>query len=81
MIYVYSKANCPQCVQLKNILTAHKTEFTEVRVDQDPQAMTFLKYRGHRSVPQMYRGYCEGAYLGSKFMDLSQLTDLGVTPA
>jgi glutaredoxin len=70
MIYVYSKANCPGCVQLKSQLTAAGIEFVEVRVDQDQQAMTHLKYNGHRSVPQMYRGYCEGAYLGSKFTDL-----------
>lgn len=72
MIHVYSKANCPACNTLKSELKAHGIEFTEVRVDQDTEAMTFLRYNGHRSVPQVYRGYNEGAYLGSRMADVAR---------
>lgn len=54
MLTVYSKNNCPQCDQVKMLLTTNNIEFNEVRVDHDPQAREFLLAKGHRSVPQLY---------------------------
>lgn len=53
-VVVYSKANCPACVKLKNELTLKAVEFEEVRVDLDPAQRQFLLDNGHRSVPQAY---------------------------
>lgn len=54
MLTVYSKNNCPQCDQVKMLLTTNNIEFNEVRVDHDPLAREFLLAKGHRSVPQLY---------------------------
>lgn len=53
-VVVYSKANCPKCVQVKNELTLKAVPFTEVRVDLDPLERQWLLNEGHRSVPQVY---------------------------
>jgi glutaredoxin 3 len=53
-VVVYSKANCPQCVKVKNELTLKGVPFTEVRVDLNPMTRDWLVGEGHRSVPQVY---------------------------
>lgn len=53
-VVVYSKANCPQCVKVKNELMLRAVEFEEVRVDLDPQARQMLIDNGHRSAPVIY---------------------------
>jgi glutaredoxin len=50
-VVVYSKANCPQCVIAKNKLEAAGVEFTEVRIDLNPNVRDKLISEGHRSVP------------------------------
>ena len=54
MLTVYSKDNCPYCVQAKNLLTKRNIAFEEVRVDQNPEAKEFIIKEGHRTVPQIY---------------------------
>lgn len=54
-VVVYSKANCPQCVKVKNDLMLRAIEFEEVRVDQNPEARQMLLDKGHRSVPVIYK--------------------------
>lgn len=53
-VVVYSKANCPACVKVKNDFDARGVVFTEVRVDQDQEARAMLVEKGHRSVPVVY---------------------------
>jgi glutaredoxin 3 len=53
-VVVYSKANCPACVKVKNELTLKAVPFTEVRVDLEPSMREFLIREGHKSVPQVY---------------------------
>ncbi|CAB4129182.1 GrxC Glutaredoxin and related proteins [uncultured Caudovirales phage] len=60
MITVYSKNNCPFCVQAKNLLELKGIEFQEVKVDETPEAREFLLAEGHRAVPQIYQ---DGALL------------------
>lgn len=55
MIVVYTKANCPQCVKVKNELTLRAVDFTEIRVDLKPESREFLIREGHKSVPQIYQ--------------------------
>lgn len=72
MIFVYSKSACPQCDKLKAGLKIHGTEYTEVRVDQDADAMKFVREAGHRSVPQVYSAYCGGEYIGQRMVDVAR---------
>lgn len=55
MLTVYSKENCPFCVQAKNYLKNLDIDYQEVRVDQDSQAREFIVAQGHRTVPQIYQ--------------------------
>ena len=55
MITVYSKEDCPYCVQAKNLLKLKGIEFEEVRVDLVPEAREFIVSEGHRTVPQIYQ--------------------------
>lgn len=74
MLTVYSKENCPFCDRAKNLLKLKSIPFTEVRVDQDPEARQFIVERGHRTVPQIYLNgelFVENGYNG-----LSQMTDV-----
>lgn len=54
MLTVYSKANCQQCDKLKLRLKTQGIEYTEIRVDLQPEARQFLLDQGHRSVPVVY---------------------------
>lgn len=73
MLTVYSKENCPYCVQAKNLLTKRNIAFEEVRVDLDSDARQFIVNEGHRTVPQIYHNgklFVEGGYTG-----LAKLTE------
>jgi glutaredoxin len=67
MITVYSKNNCPYCVQAKNLLTLKGLEYTEIKIDEVPEAREFVLAEGHRTVPQIYKDgklLVEGGYQG-----------------
>ena len=67
MITVYSKNNCPFCVQAKNMLKMKGIDFAEVKIDEDAEARDFILAQGHRTVPQIYRDgtlLVEGGYQG-----------------
>lgn len=71
MITVYSKKNCPFCDQAKALLKLKGKEFTEVKIDEDPQAREFVLSRGHRTVPQIYKDgelLVEGGFQGLKLL-------------
>ena len=73
MLTVYSKNNCPFCVQAKNLLTSKKIEFNEIKIDEDIEAKEFILEQGHRTVPQIYLNgklFVEGGFQG-----LSKLTE------
>ena len=56
MLTVYTKNNCPNCVQAKNILKMKNVEFEEVNVEENEAAFLFLQLEGHKSMPQIYNG-------------------------
>lgn len=56
MITIYSKTQCPHCVNAKNYLTANGIEYTEINIERDAGAREFVLSEGHRSVPQLYVG-------------------------
>lgn len=67
MVTVYSKNNCPYCVQTKNLLTLKGINYTEVKIDEDADAKEFVVSEGHRTVPQIYQDgklLVEGGYQG-----------------
>ena len=67
MITVYSKNNCPFCVQAKNLLKIKGIEFEEVKIDEDSEAREFVLAEGHRTVPQIYQDgklLVEGGFQG-----------------
>ena len=67
MFTVYSKNNCPFCVQAKNLLRMKGIDYQEVKIDEDQQAKDFVLEQGHRTVPQIYKDgalLVEGGYQG-----------------
>ena len=73
MLTVYSKNNCPFCVQAKNLLKLKNIQFEEINIEQQPEARQFVLDQGHRTVPQIYKDgklFVEGGFQG-----LSKLTE------
>lgn len=83
MLTVYSKNNCPFCVQAKNLLTLKNVPFNEIKIDENQTAKEFILSEGHRTVPQIYKGsklFVEGGYQGLSKLTEDQLKDkLSVT--
>lgn len=78
MLTVYSKNNCPFCVQAKNLLTLKNIPFEEVRVDEDATAREFIVAAGHRTVPQIYKDgalFVEGGYQGLAKLSEAELKE------
>ena len=73
MLTVYSKNNCPFCVQAKNLLQLKGIEYEEIKIDEVTEAREFVLAEGHRTVPQIYKDgvlFVQGGYQG-----LSRLTE------
>lgn len=49
---VYSKTDCMQCNFTKKWLNEHGIEYDEVNVEEDEEALNYIKYDlGYRAVP------------------------------
>lgn len=71
MLTLYSKSNCPACVNAKTLLTKYGIAFTEVNMDNDIKAKEFIISEGHRQAPQIYNGkdvFIQGGWLGLRQM-------------
>ena len=67
MITVYSKNNCPYCVQAKNLLKSKGVAFEEINIEEQPEAREFILAEGHRTLPQIYQDgkiLVAGGYMG-----------------
>lgn len=53
MITVYSKDQCPKCVQAKDLLTRKGVSYVDINIEADEEAKLFLVARGFKSVPQI----------------------------
>lgn len=54
MLTVYSKNNCPFCVQAKRLLESKNVPYEEINIEDQPEARQMLLDRGLRSVPQIF---------------------------
>lgn len=53
-IIVYSKESCPYCVRAKQLLNSLQLDFTEIKVDQDPESLAeMIQLTQRRTVPQI----------------------------
>lgn len=78
MLTVYSKNNCPFCVQAKNLLKLKNIEFEEINIETHPEAREFILSEGHRTVPQIYKDgklFVEGGFQGLKRLTEQQLNE------
>ena len=78
MLTVYSKNNCPFCVQAKNLLALKNIPYEEIKVDENPEAREFIVGEGHRTVPQIYKGktlFVEGGFQGLSKLNEQQLKE------
>lgn len=76
MLTIYSKNNCPYCVQAKNYLTAKNINFREINIEQDADAREFIQSQGHRTVPQIYMDgkiFVEGGWAGLSKMSAEDI--------
>lgn len=55
MLIVYSGADCPKCETLKAKLKQKGITYKEINIREDEEALAFLRSRGHRGIPQIYR--------------------------
>ena len=79
MLTVYSKTNCPACVNAKVLLEKYQIPFEEVNVDKDQAAKEFIISEGHRQAPQIYKGkdvFIQGGYLGLMKMSEEEVKKL-----
>jgi len=55
-VIIYSSENCPYCVKAKQLLESKKVEYTELRVDKNPElvAEVVKKSGGRKTVPQIF---------------------------
>lgn len=54
-VIVYSKENCPYCRLAKDLLTARKINFQEIRVDLDANKLNeMIEHSNRRTVPQIF---------------------------
>ncbi|RYF08870.1 MAG: glutaredoxin, partial [Oxalobacteraceae bacterium] len=78
MITLYSKPNCPHCVRAKEYLNRHQLTYETVDVTQHPEALEFIKSRGHKTVPQIYVGQnvlVEGGNAGLQLLTVDQVRE------
>ncbi|AYW50084.1 glutaredoxin-like protein NrdH [Tetragenococcus halophilus] len=50
-IKLFSKNNCMQCKMTKRFLAENNINFEEVNIDNEPNAIDWLKEQGFQSVP------------------------------
>lgn len=50
-VKIFSKNNCMQCKMTKRFLTENQISFEEINIDEQPEAVEWLKAQGYQSVP------------------------------
>lgn len=76
MLTIYSKKVCPFCENAKTYLTKNNIFFVEIDVENDIDALEFIRAEGHRTVPQIYfqgRLFVSGGWQGLSSMSPDQI--------
>ncbi|MGM0125381.1 glutaredoxin [Enterococcus sp. AZ194] len=50
-VKIFSKNNCMQCKMVKRYLSENNIAFEEVNIDNQPEAVDWLKEQGFQTVP------------------------------
>lgn len=50
-ITLFTKNGCPQCRMTRNYLSTHNIPFTERNINNEPEAVNYLKAQGFKAVP------------------------------
>ncbi len=54
-IILYTKENCSYCIKAKQLLTAKKLDYQEIRIDLNPdKRIEMERLSGRRTVPQIF---------------------------
>lgn len=78
-VVIYSTAQCPYCVQAKQLLEQKNVSFEEIRIDKNPEkADEMIKRSGRKTVPQIFIndhhvGGCDDLYAANKSGELDSL--------
>ena len=69
IITLYSKPLCPYCDGAEHYLKKNGFNYNKIDVTENAEAMEFIKGKGHRTVPQIYKDgklLVEGGFQGLK---------------
>ncbi len=56
-VVIYTTQYCPYCVRARMLLDAKNVDYTEVRIDQQPERRAEMEAKSQRtSVPQIFIG-------------------------
>ena len=56
VVYIYTKPNCVQCRMVKKYLDNKNIPFIEINIENDEDAINFLKGQGISAVPAVFYG-------------------------
>nr|WP_096527679.1 glutaredoxin 3 [Candidatus Nitrosoglobus terrae] len=79
---MYATAHCPYCIRARSLLTSKGIDYTEIRVDLEPeQRAIMINKSGHRTVPQIFIndqpiGGCDDLMILDREGDLDRLLGL-----
>lgn len=59
-ITLYTKNNCADCDRTKKFLAQRELEYTEFNVEEDPDALAYIKAMGYLAAPVVFVPFYEG---------------------
>jgi glutaredoxin 3 len=74
-VVLYTTEHCPYCVRARNLLDKKRVQYTDIRIDAEPQrrAEMLARANGSTSVPQIF---IDELHVGG-FDDLAELDVMG----
>ncbi|GEL13396.1 hypothetical protein FC15_GL001360 [Lapidilactobacillus concavus DSM 17758] len=54
-VVLYTRDGCMQCKMTKRFLQEHHVDYQEVNINQSPESANYLREKGFRSVPIVFR--------------------------
>lgn len=75
---VYSKKGCIFCDAAMELMKEHNIEYEEIKIDNNPKALSFLRHNKFKTVPQIYDE--RGKHIGG-YQDFKNLVEWPENPA